>query len=139
MEPTEFLERGHEILGPIMEANGFVFERGRAGTGSGGMFARGAYVRGEHRLDFSVRRALGEVVYSVGDTAIAHEELMRVIAGPRRAQYPGFSDDPLDGFRHLRDDLELHGNAFFRTVDDDFHAFAERAARTKPPSGIGRL
>ena len=139
MEPTEFLERGHEILAPLMDLNGFVFERGLAGSGSGGPFARGAYVRGEHRLEFSVRHALGEVTYRVGKTVITHEDLMRVVAGPRRAQYPGFSDDPLDGFRHLRNDLELHGKAFLRTMDEDFHAFAERALQTKPRGGIERL
>ena len=139
MEPTEFLERGREILAPVMEANGFVFERGLVGIGSGGAFARGAFIRDKHRLEFSVRGALGEVVYRVGHTVIAHEDLMRVVAGPRQSQYPGFSDDPLDGFRHLRADLERHGNVFLRTMDEDFHAFAERASRTKLRTGVGRL
>jgi hypothetical protein len=75
----------------------------------------------------------------VGDTLIPHEELMRVVAGPGQAKYPRFSEDPLDGFRHLREDLERHGKVFLRTMAEDFHAFAERAARTRPRRGFGRL
>jgi hypothetical protein len=75
----------------------------------------------------------------VGDTLIPHEELMRVVAGPGQAKYPRFSVDPLDGFRHLREDLERHGKVFLRTMAEDFHAFAERAARTRPRRGFGRL
>lgn len=97
MDSTELLVRGREILDPVLLPHGFHFEAGPADKGSGGPFARGAYVRDRHRLEFSVRWALGEVVYRVGETSIVHEELMRVIAGPRGAEYPGFSTDPLDG------------------------------------------
>ena len=123
MEPTELLEHGRDILAAALEPHGFVFERGIADTGSGGRFAQGAFVRPRHRLEFSVRRALGEVLYRVGHTAITHEDLMRVVAGPRLAHYPGFSADPLDGFRHLRADLETYGDALFG-----------RWTRTFPPS-----
>jgi hypothetical protein len=34
-------------------------------------------------------------------------------------EYPGFSDDPLDGFRHLRADLEKHGSSFLTGSDAD--------------------
>ncbi len=139
MNACEFLEHGRAILDSVLLPHGFVFEPGLAGVGSGGAFARGSYVRGSHRLEFSVREHLGEVVYRVGGTLICHEDLMRVIAGPRRARYPGFSDDPLDGFRGLSDDLERYGKVFLRTMDEDFHAFAERAAATQPRSGFGRL
>lgn len=139
MNPREILEHGRAVLDSVLLSHGFAFEPGVAAVGSGGAFARGAYVRGSHRLEFSVREHLGEVVYRVGPTLISHEELMRVIAGPRRAKYPGFSDDPLDGFRGLKDDLEQYGKAFLRTVDEDFHAFAARAVATQPRTGFERL
>ncbi len=139
MEAAELLKHGRVILDPALTVHGFVFEPGLVGTGSGGPFAQGAYARGHHRLEFSVRWALGEVVYRVDTTVISHEDLMRVVAGPRKAHYPGFSDDPLDGFRDLRHDLEHYGRVFLRTMDEDFHAFARRAAETRPKDGFGRL
>ena len=139
MEPMELLEQGRKILAPILESHGFVYERGVAEIGSGGAFARGAFVRLDHRLEFSVRGGLGEVVYRVGETRIAHEALMREIAGPRQARYPGFSDEPLDGFRHLRDALEQYGKSFLRTMDEDFYAFAARALQGQSRGGFGRL
>ena len=139
MDASELLECGREILDPVLLPHGFHFERGMAGPASGGEFARAAYVRGHHRLDFSVRRGLGEVVYRVRDTSLAHEDFMRAVAGAGRHAYPGFSSDPLDGFRHLRQDLEQFGKAFLRTMDEDFHEFAWQAERTRPPAGFKRL
>jgi hypothetical protein len=136
---AELLARGREILDPALVPHGFRFESGTVGAGSGGPFARGAYVREHHCLEFSVRWALGEVIYRVRDTVITHEDLMRVVAGPRKAKYPAFSEDPLDGFRHLREDLERHGKVFLRTMDEDFEAVAERAAATPPRRGVARL
>jgi hypothetical protein len=46
MLPTEVLERGREILDPVLLPHGLQFERGLADVGSGGPFARGGYVRG---------------------------------------------------------------------------------------------
>jgi hypothetical protein len=135
----DLLARGRAILDPLLLAHGFVFEAGESDVGSGGPFARGAYVRGEHRLAFSVRWHLGEVTYTVGPSRISHEELMRVVAGPRAAKYPGFSNDPLDGFRDLRDDLQAHGQAFLREMDEEFHAFVARASRSQRATGFKRL
>ena len=139
MEPIELLEQGRAVLDPLLRSHGFAFEPGASGVGSGGPYARGAYVRGAHRLEFSVRWQLGEVVYRVGETSLPHDEFMRAVAGPRQAKYPGFSSNPVDGFRDLRDDLEHHGKAFLRETDEDFHAFARRAAQTKPREGFSRL
>ena len=37
---------------------------------------------------------------------------MRYVAGKGIAAYPGFSQDPLDGFRHLSEDLKKYGADF---------------------------
>ena len=52
------------------------------------------------------------VSYHLGSSRISHEDYMRHIAGKGTASYPGFSQDPLDGFRHLADDLIKFGTDF---------------------------
>ena len=43
-------------------------------------------------------------------------------------KYPGFSDDPLDGFRHLASDIANYAQAFLEGTDNDFIELAERLA-----------
>jgi hypothetical protein len=66
------------------------------------------------------------------------QELMRVIAGPDALSIRDFRTIHLMDSVVLRN-LEQYGNAFLRTMDEDFHAFAARAATTQPRSGFGRL
>src|SRR5688572_16288061 len=99
MTAVEMRRQGAAIVAPVLARHGFSFKNGVADNGSGGAFARGAFVRGNRRLDFSTRYNLGEVVYRVGERALTHEDFMRAVAGRGKHQYPGFSDDPLDGFR----------------------------------------
>ena len=139
MDPSAVLQQGREILDPLLTAHGFHFELGDSDVGSGGRFARGAYVRGDRRLSFSMRFALGHVQYSIGAQTLPHEEFMRVVAQDSEPQYPGFSSDPLDGFRHLHADLLHFGRVFLEGSDREFAAVATRAAETTPPSGFKRL
>jgi len=48
----------------------------------------------------------------------------------------GFSDDPLDGFRDLRSDLELYGQVFLAGSDTELRDTLERATRNPRPRGI---
>src|SRR4051812_30526515 len=83
------------------------------GVGSGGAFAWGAFVREDRRLELHFRWSLGLVTYHAGDQAISHEAYLRAVGVPSGAnQYPGFSDDPLDGFRHLAHDLHAFLSEF---------------------------
>lgn len=52
-----------------------------------------------------MRHALGEVRYRVDAVTLLHEDFARVAVGRGQARDPGFSDDPLDGFRDLATDL----------------------------------
>ena len=63
-DPRHILRDGCAILDPLLREHGFSFVEGDVGVGSGGDFARGAYVRGDRRLDLSVRQTLGLVAYS---------------------------------------------------------------------------
>lgn len=52
---------------------------------------------------------------------------------------PGFPDDPLDGFRHLRHDLERHCAAFLSGSDEELERIAAAAAEQAKITGFKRL
>ena len=126
MNPTQLLRDGAALLAPCLDAAGFRFVERETGVGSGGPFAVGEFQKEHRTLELHVRSALGIVVYRAAGVTILHEALMRGVAANERPSYPGFSEDPLDGFRHLRADLDRFGDSFLRGSDQDF---AEAAAR----------
>jgi hypothetical protein len=105
--PVEMLRAGCEILDPVMNSHGFRFAPGWSSRGSGGYFARGDYVREDRRLELHFMYSLGLVAYHIGDVSVSHDAYLRALTkGAGGNQYPGFSNDPLDGFRHLAHDLQ---------------------------------
>jgi hypothetical protein len=135
----ELRRQGVEILAPLLTPHGFRYEPGPAARGSGGPFARGAFVRDDRRLELSIRFALGEVLYRAAGRVLAHEDYMRIVVGRGHHAYPGFSDDPLDGFRHLAQDLERFATAFLSGSDDEFSRVVAEAKRTPRPTGFKAL
>jgi hypothetical protein len=116
MTPKELLERGASELGKTLEPAGFIFlDAGDDSIGDGSS-ARGEFIRGDRRLELQVRSSLTLVWYHFGDYAVAHEDLIRGVRGTERtagpSEYPGFTDDPLAAFRHVRADLERFGAVF---------------------------
>lgn len=88
--------------------------------------------RGRRRVELHFRNSLGLVRYHLGDTSIAHEDYMWAVTGERNVtEYPGFSDDPLDGFRHLRSDLEKYASCFLSGSDASFLEIAHKASELK--------
>jgi hypothetical protein len=63
---------------------------------------------------------------------MTHEAYMRSLLGRGGGnQYPGFSSDPLDGFRHLSHDLTRFCGDFLDGAGEEFrlcHARAEERA-----------
>lgn len=113
MNPVEMLKAGCEILDPLLHPYGFVYREIAAGQGSGGYFACGKYVRNDRSLELHFRHSLGLVTYHIGSHSVTHESYMRELVGNQESpQYPGFSEDPLDGFRHLASDLSRYGQDF---------------------------
>jgi hypothetical protein len=112
MNPKEILRTGCEILEPVMRPHGFTFVEGLAGTSHYGDFACGDFVRADRRLELHFRYSLGLVTYHLGSSSATHESYMRELLHGGAHQYPGFSDDPLDGFRHLAHDLENFASDF---------------------------
>jgi len=113
MTPQEALQSGRAILDPVLEPHGFNYFETSAGKGSGGYFASAEYSIGDRRLELHFRYSLGLVRYHFGFMSLSHEEYMTAkLGGSGRSAYPGFSADPIDGFRHLREDLESHCGEF---------------------------
>ena len=130
-DPRDILSAGAEILRPTLEPHGFAFRIEREGPrSSGGPFAQGAFVSRKtlfsrrKRLEFHFRWSLGLVSYHVGRTSLSHDDYMRSLGVQRDAEYPGFSDEPLDAFRHLASDLARFCQDFVRGDGAQFRRFA---------------
>lgn len=118
-EKVNLLRSGADVLASLLVPNGFVFEVLGSGEGSGGTYAFGQFQRGERKLEFHLRYSLGMVSYHLGPRSMSHEDFMHAVLGKRHAsKYPGFSDQPIDGFRHLLADLEEYGTDFLNGTDD---------------------
>lgn len=142
MTPKELLERGVVELAAVLEPAGFVFIDGDE-SDSGGPAVSGDFLRGDRRLEFHVRSSLGQVRYHFGDYAISHEDFVRGVRGTDRiegpSEYPGFSDDPLAGFRHLRADLERFGAVFLTGGAKAFRALKKWLDKNPRKSGFAAL
>jgi hypothetical protein len=105
--PLEILRAGCEILDLVMNSHRFRFALRDSGQSCGGDYANGDYVRGDRSLELHFRYSLGLVAYHIGDMSVSHDAYLSALTkGEGGNQYPGFSDDPLDGFRHLAHDLQ---------------------------------
>jgi hypothetical protein len=109
---VELLRHGNTILAGVLGPAGFRFKEGASGPSSGGDYASGTWILGDRGIEIHFRHSLGLVQYWIGDTALDHNDLMRALNVKQHADYPGYSDDPLDGFRHLQSDLERFGGSF---------------------------
>jgi hypothetical protein len=113
VQPSEVLLEGVRLLEPVLAPHGVRFEFRGTGRGSGGDFAWGEFARGDRRLELHFMYSLGLVTYHVGEFQIAPEPYLRALGVPRGAnRYPGFSDEPLDGFRGLAHDVGRFGGEF---------------------------
>jgi hypothetical protein len=102
------------------------------GSGSGGDFAIGRYIKPRRSIELHVRFVLGIVLYRIGDQELKHQDLMACLGIPReRVSYPGYSEEPTDSFRHLRMDLEgpLRG-ILDGSIDDGFRECVHQQALT---------
>lgn len=140
MTPEQRLREGADILAPLLAPAGFQFHVEEVGQGSGGPFARGAFVRDNRRLELHYRWSLGLVSYTVDATRVIHEDLaraQRAVVGP--SQWPGFFDRPLDDFRALLADLRSVAAPFVLGSDDDFRAIAAWVESHPRRDGLARL
>ncbi|MGA1872015.1 MAG: hypothetical protein ACMUJM_26155 [bacterium] len=125
MNPRAILKDGADILGEYLYPIGFHFEVINEGKGSGGNFVTGEFKKGEIKLELHFRYSLGMVRYHYKEKSVSHKNYMKALGVIDRCQYPGSSNDPLDGFRHLKHDIAKFGSDF---TDGD-HFVLLRAAR----------
>lgn len=132
LDPAATLKAGIGILGPTMIPHGFTGSVKDTGRSSGGPFAAGEFRRGNRALELHFRFTLGLVRYHLGSVSLSHEDYMWSVIGQAfQSHYPGFSDKPLDGFRHLRMDLEEHAQAFLTGSDADFLLHVDNIVKLK--------
>lgn len=128
-DPVAILLAGSAIVGGVLSRAGFTFEHTETGHPSGGTFAAGRFTRGRQYVEFSVRWSFGLVSYGWDGATVSHAGYLRGLGAT--GAYPGYSTDPLDGFRHLAADLAdpLSG---FRDGDREEFDQARRAAAETP-------
>jgi hypothetical protein len=108
-EATRILQNGVAILNDVLAAHGFNISSRTEGISSGGSYASCQFSRRNRKLRLHFRHSLGLVEYDVNGVILSHEEYMWSVLGRRGGtSYPGFSNEPLDGFRHLADDLRQY-------------------------------
>ena len=134
-EPRELLHRGRAVLDPVLCSRGFTFRLIKEGSGSGGHFAVGRYEKPGRSIELHVRFELGIVIYRLNGSELRHQQLMDCLGVMREDQaYPGFSEDPVEGFEHLRQDLEGPLRAFVDGEEDArFLECAEEPVVTPDP------
>lgn len=121
IDPEEILLQGSELLKPLFAQHGFSSTQLGKGVGSGGRFAFAEFAKADRRFEFHFRYSLGMVTYHLGSEWISHEEYMCSVLGkPNLSRYPGFSNDPLDAFRDLHDDLRDYCDDFLEGTDETF-------------------
>jgi hypothetical protein len=129
---AEIIRNGTALLQDLLGRHGFSQDPIKSGSGSGGAFASTGFRRGDRELELHFRYSLGLVRYGVHRATISHEDYMWSVLGQRwQSHYPGFSQDVLDGFRHLRRDLEEYGQDFLAGSDAEFLRHVERSAALK--------
>ena len=110
---------------------------------SGGPLANGEFFRGDRRLELRVRSSLSLVRYHFGDESLSHEDLVRGVRAlegiSAEGEYPGFSTDPMAGFRHLRHDLDRFGAIFLRGGAKAFRALNKWVNKHPKKSGFAGL
>ena len=123
----EILRQGADILAPVLAPHGFQFTIVGSGNSSGGACAWGEFVRGDRWLELHLRWSLGLVRYHIGVLSLAHDDYLRALLGrPRAGHYPGTSEQPLDGFEALRQDLVEHCSDFVSGTGEQFRQCAKR-------------
>ena len=109
--PSALLHEGAKVLAQVLGPHGFAFREGEAGNSSGGSFAAGSFVNGDHAIKFSVRHGLGHVVYRLRNEEITHEEFLRYSGAWGKHKYPDFGASTAASFAALAHDLQaLFGN-----------------------------
>jgi hypothetical protein len=122
MSRAETLSEGVAILGTAMKPAGFKFEPVHEGA-----YLCGRFVNRGRVLELHFADSLRLVSQRIDDLVVMHDDFMRALLGPKGGRYPGSSEDPLEAFRLLRMDLELHCKDFLTGGGREWRKVAEAA------------
>jgi len=68
-------------------------------------------------IELHFHNTLGLVRYHYRSSSVAHEHYMKHLGVADRCEYPGYSESPMDGFRHLAHDMQAFGADFFGSAE----------------------
>lgn len=125
--PTDVMKSGAAILSPLLSTYGLQFRVVSEGQSSGGLFCEAEFSDGVRVLELHYRYSLGLIRYHLADHTVSHQAYMETLGVADACAYPGFSDDPIDGYRGLLSDLERFGADF---LSGDGHIL-KQAAKTE--------
>ena len=111
--PKKLLGEGANLLAPALAGHGFLFRHVGSGMGSGGDYAEGRMEALPRAIELHFRNTLGLVRFHFGNYSVAHDHYMKHLGVADRCKYPGYSESPMNGFRHLADDIQSFGTDFF--------------------------
>ena len=132
VDPVWALQEGAAILKSALDPYGFRFKLIDHGTSSGGKFAAGEFRKKQRRVELHFRYSLGLVRYHEGDLSLSHENFLKGLGVWGRHHYPGFTSDPVEPFRQLRDDLREFAGDFLQGKMDQFKQLALRYQPVDP-------
>ena len=83
------------------------------------------------------------VRYHVGPDSLSHDDFTRAVLATTGAtdspRFPGFSDVPLDAFRHLAQDLSRFGETFMSGTAEEFAVLVRWVEQHPRPRGLATL
>lgn len=125
---ANLLSTGASIMAPVMGPHGFVFSTEGEGHSSGGDFAYGSWQGGNRELRLHFRFSLGLVTYHFHDLSAGHEWYLWAMAGKKQVgKYPRTSNDPLEAFHDLSQDLQAYGTTFLTGSDEELEMILKKA------------
>ena len=97
-------------------------------------------MREDRKLEIHLRHSLGLVTYHLDSLSLTHEMYMRALLGRTGGnKYPGFSNNPLDGFHHLHYDLSHFCGDFLSGNGEEFKRCVVKAKEQEKVGGYKAL
>lgn len=134
IDPVKVLAEGNALLSAVLTPAGFSLGPTKNVDGSGGAAAVAVWTKRRQSIELHMRYGLGIVDYGWGwgRKKFSHRHLCDALSCEH--EYPGFSTDPLDAFRHLAADLAR--DPLNRVLGPDHRKVRKAARAWKPPKRV---
>ena len=111
------LREGAQLLVDALGGHPFEYREVVSGVGSGGDFVEGRIEAPTRAIEIHFRNTLGLVHYHLRGSSVSHDFYMKHLGVRDRCRYPGYSEDPMEGFRNLAHDIRAFGQDFLGKGD----------------------